>query len=140
MLHSITSSARASSVGDRSRPSACAVIRLTTKSNLVAAKWQDFLLLLGRVLLGWDLYSERLAQALMDIPAFVAPIPRRVLPTFLGYIAPFVEFVGGILLVVGLGGLVTVPLPVSGSSSRAKTKPHRLGWTGGASRPLWIGG
>src|SRR5262249_37667863 len=34
-LHSITSSARASSVGGTSRPSALAVTRLTTRSNLV---------------------------------------------------------------------------------------------------------
>src|SRR5262249_48602566 len=34
-IHSITSSARASSVGGTSRPSALAVIRLMTKSNLV---------------------------------------------------------------------------------------------------------
>src|SRR6476619_933388 len=33
--HSITSSARASSVGGTSRPSALAVLRLTTRSNLV---------------------------------------------------------------------------------------------------------
>src|SRR6516162_10577388 len=33
--HSITSSARASSVGGTSRPSAFAVVRLTTRSNLV---------------------------------------------------------------------------------------------------------
>src|SRR5215470_1316159 len=33
--HSITSSARASSVGGTSRPSALAVLRLMTKSNLV---------------------------------------------------------------------------------------------------------
>jgi hypothetical protein len=35
-LHSITSSARASSVGGTSRPSAFAVLRLITNSNLVA--------------------------------------------------------------------------------------------------------
>src|SRR5262249_28113790 len=34
-LHSITSSARASSVGGTSRPSALAVVRLITRSNLV---------------------------------------------------------------------------------------------------------
>src|SRR5262249_48695517 len=34
-LHSITSSARASSVGGTSKPSACAVIRLMTSSNFV---------------------------------------------------------------------------------------------------------
>ena len=36
-LHSITSSARASSVGGTSRPSALAVLRLMTSSNLVGA-------------------------------------------------------------------------------------------------------
>src|SRR5262249_20567403 len=35
-FHSITSSARASSVGGTVRPSACAVIRLMTSSNFVA--------------------------------------------------------------------------------------------------------
>src|SRR5262249_35971411 len=34
-FHSITSSARASSVGGTSRPSACAVIKFTTSSNFV---------------------------------------------------------------------------------------------------------
>jgi putative oxidoreductase len=29
-------------------------------------------------------------------------MPRRGLPEFLGYIAPFVEFIGGVLLIVGL--------------------------------------
>src|SRR5262249_11678310 len=37
-LHSITSSARASSVGETSRPSAFAVLRLTTNSNLVGCR------------------------------------------------------------------------------------------------------
>src|SRR6266545_1140236 len=36
-IHSITSSARASSVGGTSRPSALAVLRLTTSSNLTGA-------------------------------------------------------------------------------------------------------
>src|SRR5258706_5747916 len=36
-LHSITSSARASSVGEMVRPSALAVLRLTTNSNLFGA-------------------------------------------------------------------------------------------------------
>jgi putative oxidoreductase len=72
-----------------------------TRSDGLAAQWQDFLLLLGRVLLGW-IFILSGWRKLMDIPAFAASMPRRDLPTFLGYIAPFVEFVGGILLVVGL--------------------------------------
>jgi putative oxidoreductase len=72
-----------------------------TRSDGLAQQGQDFLLLLGRVLLGW-IFILSGWRKLMDIPAFVATMPRRDLPTFLGYIAPFVEFIGGILLVVGL--------------------------------------
>src|SRR5262245_18441250 len=74
--------------------------RLTCTDGL-AAQWQDFLLLVGRVLLGL-IFILSGWRKLMDIPAFVATMPRRDLPTSLGYVAPFVDFVGGILLVVGL--------------------------------------
>ena len=37
-------------------------------------------------------------RKLMNIPEFVATMPNRGLPDFLGYIAPFVEFIGGIPL------------------------------------------
>ena len=72
-----------------------------TRSDGLAAQWQDFLLLLGRVLLGW-IFILSGWRKLMDIPASAASMPRRDLPTFLGYIAPPVEFIGGICLVVGL--------------------------------------
>ena len=72
-----------------------------TCTDALAAQWQDFLLLLGRVLLGW-IFILSGWRKLMDIPAFVATMPRRDLPALLGYVAPFVEFIGGILLVVGL--------------------------------------
>jgi len=72
-----------------------------TCADGLAAQWQDFLLLLGRVLIGW-IFILSGWRKLMDIEAFVTSMPRRDLPTFLGYVAPFVEFVGGILLVVGL--------------------------------------
>ena len=62
---------------------------------------QDFILLAGRVLIGW-IFVSSVFRKLMDIPAFVATMPRRDLPEFLGYIAPFVEFFGGVLLVAGL--------------------------------------
>jgi putative oxidoreductase len=65
-----------------------------------AAQWQDFLLLVGRVLMGWIFVSSGWRK-LMDIPGFVKTMPRRDLPDFLGYVAPPVEFVGGIFLIVG---------------------------------------
>jgi putative oxidoreductase len=65
-----------------------------------AAMWQDSLLLAGRVLIGWIFISSGFRK-LMDILAFVKTMPRRDLPEFLGYVAPFVEFIGGIVLVAG---------------------------------------
>jgi putative oxidoreductase len=72
----------------------------------LAAQWQDFLLLVSRVLFGWIFISSGWGK-LMDIPAFVATMPRRGLPTFLGYVAPFVEFIGGVLLVAGFAARYT---------------------------------
>ena len=66
----------------------------------LAAQWQDFLLLVARVLMGWIFVSSGWNK-LMDIPGFVKTMPRRDLPEFLGYVAPPVEFVGGVFLLVG---------------------------------------
>ena len=71
-----------------------------TGADGLAAAWQDFLLLVGRVLLGWIFISSGWRK-LMDIPAFVTTMPRRGLPDFLGYVAPPVEFIGGLCLVLG---------------------------------------
>src|SRR5262249_42872125 len=67
----------------------------------IAAQWQDLLLLLARILFGWTFVMSGWGK-LMNISGFVATMPRRGLPDFLGYVAPFVEFIGGVLLVVGL--------------------------------------
>jgi putative oxidoreductase len=66
----------------------------------LAAAWQDFLLLVGRVMIGW-IYIQSGWRKLQDVPAFVKTMPRRDLPEFLGYVAPPVEFLGGIALVLG---------------------------------------
>ena len=75
-------------------------LSILTHTDGLAAQWQDFLLLVGRVLIGW-IFILSGWRKLMDIPAFVASMPRRDLPDVLGYIAPFVEFIGGILIVAG---------------------------------------
>ena len=67
----------------------------------LAAQWQDFLLLVGRVLVGFIFISSGWRK-LMDIPGFVKTMPNRGLPDWLGYVAPPVEFVGGLCLVLGL--------------------------------------
>lgn len=70
-------------------------------TDKLAAQWTDFLLLVGRVLIGWIFVSSGWRK-LMDIPAFVKTMPNRGLPDFLGYVAPPVEFIGGLCLIAGL--------------------------------------
>jgi putative oxidoreductase len=70
-------------------------------TDKLAASMQDLLLLAGRILLGWIFISSGWRK-LMDIPGFVKTMPRRDLPELLGYIAPPVEFIGGVCLVAGL--------------------------------------
>ena len=60
-------------------------------ADKLAAQWTDFILLVGRVLMGWIFVSSGWGK-LMNIPGFVATMPRRGLPEFLGYVAPPVEF------------------------------------------------
>ena len=67
----------------------------------IAAQWQDLLLLLARVLFGGTFVMSGLA-ALEDVLSFVATMPSRGFPSFLGYVAPFVEVIGGALVIAGL--------------------------------------
>jgi putative oxidoreductase len=67
----------------------------------VADSTRDLLLLIGRVMIG-AVYVTSGWRKLMDIPAFVATMPGRGLPDWLGYVAAPVEFIGGVLLVLGL--------------------------------------
>jgi putative oxidoreductase len=38
----------------------------------------------------------------MDMPGFAKTLPSRGIPEVLGYVSPFVEFIAGVLLVLGL--------------------------------------
>ena len=75
----------------------------------LAARGQDFLLLAGRVLIGWIFIQSGWGK-LMDIPKFAATMARRGLPDFLGYLAPPVEFFGGLFLVLGFATRYTTLL------------------------------
>ena len=67
---------------------------------------QDFLLLLGRVLLGW-IFVQSGWRKLMDMEAFITTSPtslvKRGVPgaTFMGWIGAPLEFVGGLFILVG---------------------------------------
>lgn len=70
------------------------------RADSVATQWQDLLLLVSRLAFGW-LFVSSAFRKLMDIPAFVKTMPNRGLPDFMGYIAPPVEFIGGLCIVFG---------------------------------------
>jgi putative oxidoreductase len=82
---------------------------ILSRADSLAAHSQDLLLLLGRVLLGW-IFVQSGWRKLMDIPGFVTTLPRRGLPDVLGYIAPPVEFIGGVLILLGLATRYTALL------------------------------
>ena len=67
----------------------------------LAANTSDFLLLAGRILLGWIFVRSGYGK-IFDIAAYGATFPARGLPPFLAYIAVPAEFFGGIALLLGL--------------------------------------
>jgi putative oxidoreductase len=73
---------------------------LLSCTDRLAVVWQDFLILCGRILMGW-IFLQSGWRKLMDIPGFAQTMPRRDLPEFLGYIAPPVEVLCGILILLG---------------------------------------
>jgi putative oxidoreductase len=75
--------------------------RLLACADGIAARWQDFLLLVARVLLGWIFVQSGWGK-LTNISAFIKTLPARSLPDFLGYVAPPVEFFGGLAILLGL--------------------------------------
>ena len=61
---------------------------------------RDLLLLVGRVAVGW-IYMQSGWTKLQDMAAFASTMPRRGLPIWLGYVAPPVEFLGGLAILAG---------------------------------------
>jgi putative oxidoreductase len=69
-------------------------------SDSIAGTWQDFLLLVGRVLIGWIFLLYGWGK-LGSIPAYAKSFPGRGLAEWMAYIAVPVEFLGGLALVLG---------------------------------------
>ena len=71
-------------------------------TDRLAIAWQDFLILCGRILLGW-IFVQGGWGKLMDVPAFakssLAGVPYA---NVLGYIAAPLEFIGGVCILLGL--------------------------------------
>ena len=70
-------------------------------TDRLASAWYDFLLLLGRILLGW-IFVQSGWNKLWTISTFATGMSNRDVPAFLGYLAPFIEFFSGLALVLGL--------------------------------------
>ena len=77
-------------------------------TDAIAAAWQDVLLLIGRVALGYIFVQSGLRK-LMDMDAFISAGPNSLVArgvpwaTFWGWIGAVLEFVGGLMILVGLG-------------------------------------
>lgn len=65
--------------------------------------WQDFLVLAGRVLMGW-IFVQGGWGKLMNMDEFIAGLANRRLPfpTVLGWIGAPAEFFGGLAIMLGL--------------------------------------
>ena len=65
--------------------------------------WHSFLLLAGRILLGW-IFVESGFRKLTGMDAFIASLVRRSVPypTMLGWIGAIVEFLGGAAILLGV--------------------------------------
>ena len=70
-------------------------------ADQLAANTSDFVLLVGRILLGWIFVRSGYGK-ILDIAAYGATFPARGMPSWLAYIAVPAEFFGGIALILGL--------------------------------------
>jgi len=72
-----------------------------------AERHQDVLLPIGRLMIGW-IFVQSGWRKVMDPNAFAATLVPRGVPegaaTVLGWIGSYVEFIGGLLVMFGLGG------------------------------------
>lgn len=81
-----------------------------TPADNVAARWGDFLVLVGRVLIGW-IFIRYGWEQIQDIPRFAdVSFERRGVPGFLAYVAAPVDLIGGVALVLGLGTRYVAPI------------------------------
>jgi putative oxidoreductase len=74
--------------------------RLLSYADGAAVLWQDFLLLVGRVMIGWIFFQSGWGK-LFNIAEVGKTFPRRGLPEWMAYISVPSEFFGGLFLLLG---------------------------------------
>jgi putative oxidoreductase len=100
--------------------------RYLSYTDRFAVAWPDQLLLVARVLAGWT-YLQSGFGKVMDPVGFAARLVPRGVPEWLGLIAPFVEFIGGLMLVLGIGARYGALLLIA--FTIAATYTSHLFWT-----------
>lgn len=70
-------------------------------TDSIAVMWQDFLLLVGRILMGW-IFMQSGWGKIFDIAKYSGTFPGRGLQPWMAYVSVPAEFFGGILLILGL--------------------------------------
>ena len=83
-----------------SHESARSSLRLLSYADAAAVLWQDFLLLVGRVMIGWIFFQSGWGK-LFRIAEVGKTFPRRGLPEWMAYISVPSEFFGGLFLLLG---------------------------------------
>ena len=102
--------------------------RYLSYTDRFAVTWVDQLLLVARVLAGWIFVQSGFSKV-MDPVGFAGRLVPRGVPEWLGLLAPFVEFIGGIMLVLGIGArygalLIAFTVAATWTSHRYWTFPE----------------
>lgn len=80
---------------------------LLSHTDRYAVLWQDFLLLVGRVMIGWVFVYYGWGK-LFNIAGYATTFPGRGLSPWMAYIAVPAEFLGGLFLILGFATRYTV--------------------------------
>lgn len=76
-------------------------------ADRIATTWQDAILLIGRILMGWIFFQSGWGK-IFDVAAYAKTFPGRGLAPWMAYVSVPAEFLGGLLLIVGLGTRHTI--------------------------------
>ncbi len=74
--------------------------QLLSYADRIAAMWSDFLLLIGRIMIGWIFLQSGWGK-LGNIAGVAKSFPQRGLPDWMAYISVPTEFFGGLFLILG---------------------------------------
>jgi putative oxidoreductase len=84
-------------LSDNNSPSSHPLLSYTDRC---AVMWQDFLLLVGRILLGWIFFQSGWGK-LFSIAKYSTTFPRRGLEPWMAWVSVPAEFLGGLFLMFG---------------------------------------